>query len=232
MAPTFVLVHGAWHGAWCWERLLPELEQRGARAVTVDLRCDDETAGLAEYRGIVAEACAGIDEPVLVGHSLGGITIPLVAAARPVRALVFVCGVVPFPGVSFSQQHQDDPAIFAPDNFFAGLETDELGRSYWADEDSAIGALYGECDPDDAHAAFARLRPQGQAASLDVCPLETWPDVPVVSIYGTADRTIDPAWSRRVARERLGVEAIALAADHSPFLSRPAELADALLEAA
>src|SRR3954470_22180640 len=100
MAPTFVLVHGAWHGAWCWEALLPELGERGVEALAVDLPSDDPDAGLADYAATVLEAVGAREDVVLVGHSLGGITIPLVAAQRPVRALAFVCALVPVPGAS------------------------------------------------------------------------------------------------------------------------------------
>ena len=70
---TFVLVHGAWHGAWCWERLIPELNHRGHRAIAMDLPCDELDAGLGDYADAAAAACAGIDEPVVVvGHPLPG----------------------------------------------------------------------------------------------------------------------------------------------------------------
>ncbi len=83
---TYALVHGAWHGAWCWERLAAELHRRGHLAVAVDLPCGDSAAGCARYAEIVTTALADADENVVVvGHSLGGLTIPLVAAARPVQ---------------------------------------------------------------------------------------------------------------------------------------------------
>jgi pimeloyl-ACP methyl ester carboxylesterase len=89
---TFALVHGACHGAWCWERLTPELEGRGHRVVAVDLPTEGRSAGNVRYAEIVAESLSGLeDDVVVVGHSLAGLTIPLVAALRPVRRLVFLC---------------------------------------------------------------------------------------------------------------------------------------------
>lgn len=99
---TVVLVHGAWHGAWCWELLVPELERRGHRAIVVDLPCDDRDATLADYADVVAEAmnaCSDGDT-VVVGHSLAGHVLPLVAARRPVSRLVFLCAMVPDPGAA------------------------------------------------------------------------------------------------------------------------------------
>jgi pimeloyl-ACP methyl ester carboxylesterase len=51
----------------------------------------------------------------------------------------------------------------------------------------------------------------------------------VAYLHGTADRAINPAWSRAAVPARLGVATVELpGADHSPFLSQPADLADAL----
>jgi pimeloyl-ACP methyl ester carboxylesterase len=80
---TFGLVHGGGFGAWCWERLIPELEARGYEAATVDLTPEDQAAGATRCAELVLQAFAAIEEPVLVGHSLAGLIIPLVAAQRP-----------------------------------------------------------------------------------------------------------------------------------------------------
>jgi pimeloyl-ACP methyl ester carboxylesterase len=229
VTPTLVLVHGAWHGAWCWELLVPELERRGARAIAVDLPCADPTAGLARYTDVVLEAASDLEDVVLVGHSLGGITIPLVAAARPVRALVFLCGLVPVPGLSLSAQSEQED-IFPP-GFGEDLARDEEGRSYWSTAEAALATFYADCPDDVARAAAARLRPQGRLPSTDPCPLEAWPDVPSVAIVARDDSAVDLGWARQTARARLGCEAVELPGGHSPFLARPAELAETLLGA-
>ena len=56
---TFALVHGAWHGAWCWERLIPELEQHGHAAIAIDLPCDDRDGGVRAYAEAVLAGTAG-----------------------------------------------------------------------------------------------------------------------------------------------------------------------------
>jgi len=89
---TFVLVHGAWHGAWCWSRLQPELEARGHRSVVMDLPVEDGDATFEEYADVVlASYPADVEDAVLVGHSLGAMVLPLVAASRPVSMLVTLC---------------------------------------------------------------------------------------------------------------------------------------------
>src|SRR5688572_33286323 len=83
MTTTFTLIHGAWHGAWCWEPLVAELEGRGHRAMAVDLPCDDPTVTTIDNATQVVEALGDADEVVVVGHSLGGIVAPVVAQLRP-----------------------------------------------------------------------------------------------------------------------------------------------------
>jgi pimeloyl-ACP methyl ester carboxylesterase len=228
---TFALVHGAWHGAWCWEPLVGELEARGHRAVAVDLPCDDVTAGLDAYASTVLEAVEGVagDELVVVGHSLGGITIPIVADRRPVSRLVFVCALIPRPGRPLADVFTDSTLFVpGPSN---GTRRDDQGRSYWPDPAVAIEAMYPDCGPTLAQDAAARLRPQAAKPSNDPSPLQTWPDVPVTSIVCDDDLMLAPAWLRRAARELLGVEPIDLPGSHSPMLARPGSLADALTSA-
>jgi pimeloyl-ACP methyl ester carboxylesterase len=81
---TFALVHGAWHGAWCWEQLTPLLQQAGHDVVTMDLPIEDGAATFDTYADVVCAAIDGRGEDVvLVGHSMSGATVALVAARRP-----------------------------------------------------------------------------------------------------------------------------------------------------
>lgn len=226
--PTFVLVHGAWHGAWCWDLLVDELARRGARAIAVDLPADDATSDTSAYARCVLDRIGDEPEVVLVGHSLGGLTIPLVAAQRPVRALVFLCALLPAPGRSLVEQLQDEPGTFVP-GFTSSTTGDAEGRSCWADPEAAIARMYGDVDRPLAEQAVGRLRPQARAPSLEPCPLASWPDVAGVVIVAEDDRVISPAWAARAGLDRLGVEPIVLPGGHSPFLSRPGALAEVLL---
>ena len=220
---TFALVHGAWHGAWCWERLEPELEARDHDVVAVELPCDDPSLGSADYATVVTRALDGVaDDVVVVGHSLAGLAIPLVALERQVRRLVFLCALIPQVGLSLREQE----GVFV-DGFGSALVRDELDRSYWPDGAAEQG-MYPECPPEAAAWASARLRRQARLPNVETTPLETWPAAESTYVVCARDHAVDPAWSRRAARERLGVEAIELDAGHSPFLTCPRELADLL----
>jgi pimeloyl-ACP methyl ester carboxylesterase len=81
---TFILVHGAWHGGWCWQGLVPQLEARGHRSVVMDLPVEDGDATFEDYaEAVLASYPANLEDGVLVGHSLGAMVLPLVAASRP-----------------------------------------------------------------------------------------------------------------------------------------------------
>lgn len=226
---TFGLVHGAGHGPWCWARLSPALEALGHRVVVAELPCEDPAAGAVRYAEIVDAALPPADDLILVGHSLGGLTIPLVAARRAVRRLVFLCALIPAFGRTFLDQAAEDPGIYHPViRAHPGRVTDADGAIWFRDEAAARDVFYHDCAPDDVRWAFQRLRRQAAAPRLEPCPLAAWPPGARTSIVCRDDRAVAPDWSRRAARERLGVEALELDGSHSPFLSRPLELARVL----
>jgi pimeloyl-ACP methyl ester carboxylesterase len=222
---TFALVHGAWHGAWCWERLIDELDKRGHRSVAVELPCEDPSAGAREYAAVVLDALEGEDEAlVLVGHSLGGVTVPLVAQARPVRSLVYLTPSLPKLGSSVVESMAEEPVNTA--EVLAELEVVDGTFLRVAPEQAAL--FFNACAPDDAAWATKKLRLQALTPLTETTPLGRFPDVPSTVILGTDDRLLNVPMMQKIARRRLGVEPIVIASDHSPFLSMPAALADLL----
>jgi pimeloyl-ACP methyl ester carboxylesterase len=226
---AFGLVHGANHGSWCWEKLTPELERRGHQVLAADLPAEDPQAGAAEYAAAALEAFSSAgDDLVVVGHSLGGLTIPLIAASRPVRQLIFVAGMLPRPGKT-----QDEVLSAEPDMILPGPEggayRGPAGESRWRPE-AAASWFFADCSAELAAWAASRLRGQCWKITSEVTPLSAWPAVPCAYVLGTRDPVINPAWSRRAAPAVLGVKAVELDAGHSPFLARPAVLAQILDE--
>lgn len=220
----FVLVHGAWHGAWCWERFIPELEARGHAATSMDLPIDDASATFDDYAAVVLGACGDAEDVVLVGHSLGGMVLPLVAARRPVQAMAFVCAVVPKLG---GQPWDDAPPMGAADY---GNERLDDGTLVFTELAAARWAFYEDCSESDARWAFERLRPMRNQSLWDrPYPLDAWPSVRSVALACADDVAIYASYVDAACCERLGIGTRVLPGGHSPFLADPSRLADALL---
>ncbi len=141
---TFALVHGAWHDAWCWERVTRLLQRAGHNVVAPDLPCDDGAADFDSYANVLCGALRGCDDDVVVvGHSLGGPTATLVAARRPARHLVYLCSVVLEAGVSLMDQGPEQmAAVFADGWLNAVGKPDEQGRMTWVDFDFVRTVFY------------------------------------------------------------------------------------------
>jgi pimeloyl-ACP methyl ester carboxylesterase len=222
---TFALVHGSQHGAWCWDRLVPELEARGHHVVAPDLPCDDPEAGISDYADVVVDAIGDADDVVVVGHSLGSLTVPVVASRRPVTRMVFLCSVPTGPGPAIDA---DLSTMVTKEYQEADQRTDDLGRDDMAAADARI-VWYADATPEDAEWAIARLRPQSRRPLLEPSPIDTWPDAPSTVILGEDDGCVNHTWALAAATARLGGEApIVIAGGHSPMLVRPVELADIL----
>lgn len=230
---TYALVHGAWHAGWHWHPLVDELTRRGHRAVAVDLPCEDPAVGAAGYAQVVLDALSTVDDDVvLVAHSLGGLTAPVVAAARPVSRLVLIAALLPVPGRALDDQpaaFPDAPRILRP-GLGAGQVDHDDGASSWRPE-AAVEVLYPDAPPALATRAAARLRRQCWLVSQERTPLAHWPDVPTEYVVCADDHVVNPAWGRWAAHELLGVVPREIPGDHSPFLARPQVLADLLTRA-
>ncbi|BAZ12793.1 hypothetical protein NIES4071_46270 [Calothrix sp. NIES-4071] len=218
----FCLVHGAFEGRWCWDLLIPYLEAQGHKTIAMDLPIENAEATLSEFASIVIQAIPKTDDDiVLVGHSMAGTIIPLVAEVLLVRQLVFLTGLIPHPGISTIEQLDLEPNIF---------EAATTGKDF-TDEAVLMEFFFHDCQPDVARWAISKQREQKSTAHLfEKNPLKALPSVECKYIVGTDDRIISPAWSRYAARKRLGVDAIELPSGHYPHLSCPELLAPLLMD--
>ncbi|AFZ29818.1 alpha/beta hydrolase [Gloeocapsa sp. PCC 7428] len=242
----FCLVHGAFQGAWCWDLLTPRLEAQGHKTVAMDLPIENASATLSQFADAVIQALPKTDDDiVLVGHSMAGTIIPLVAEAIEVRQLIFVAALIPYPGVSTLDQfshHLDSETLESfkyqpkdptkleqfhsePDMF----EPASVGKDF---SDAAVlrEFFYSDCQPEVVQWAIAKSRSQQSLAYIfEPNPLTALPAVERKYIVCINDRIISSTWSRYAARQRLGVDAIELASGHCPHLSCPDLLAAVLM---
>lgn len=232
---TFVLVHGAWHGAWCWYRVVPLLERLGHRVVTPELPAHglDTTpaagVSLADYAGRVAQALRAAPEPaVLVGHSLAGMVISQAAELVPgqVHCLAYVAAFLPGDGDSLVRLAEGDtenlltPACTAdPAAGLLHVSPAALRPVFYADcpdEDVALAARLARPEP---------LRPLAEPVRLTP---ERWGAVPRAYVECAADRALPPARQRLMQSARPCGRVLRLDSGHSPFFSQPGALVEYL----
>jgi hypothetical protein len=225
----FVLVHGGWHGAWCWTPLVDALRVDGHTATAVHLPSDVVGAGAEAYADTVAASVAP-GGSVVVGHSLAGLTLPLVPDRTTVTALVYLASLLPEPGSSWREQLARSRPMndWFYEHALPRQGRDEQGRTYWEPE-TAQELFFHDCTDDVARSAAGRLRPQASTPVAETTPVRAFPDVPTRYVICEQDRAVSPEWAARAARERLGVEPLRISGSHSPFLARPAELARLLV---
>lgn len=238
MRSTFVLVHGALHGAWCWYRVVPWLERAGHRVIVPDLpghgldrRVIDAVsleAYLARLRGILDEQ----DEPVvLVGHSMGGGVVHHAAQRRPaqVRHRVYVSGLVAEHGQSLMErlQHNSDSMLGQ------SLDTESDSRQLTVRSAFLRECFYADCSDEDVTLARLLLVPQ----ALE--PLTAIPrtqgevsQIPGTYIRCLQDRVLSPEFQTATAALAGCSQVLDLPSSHSPFFSMPEALAQQLLRCA
>ena len=220
---SLVLVHGAWHGSWCWERIVPLLERAGIAVATVDLpsvRPRNSSAGLEEDAAVVRALMDRLRGPVILcGHSYGGMVISRAAAAPArVAALVYLCAFVPRPGESLVAASGNRAAPW--------IRLLEDGTTL-PDRAQAAEVFYGDCDPETASWALERLAPHNAVAFSEPVAQPAWLTIPSTYIVCTQDRAVPPDMQRTVFAPRAG-HVLELATSHSPFLSQPKLLAETL----
>lgn len=220
----FLLVHGASHGAWCWERVIPRLEDMGHSVDALDLPShgtDDTTppgeVSMDDYVSAVLDCLK--PDTVLVGHSLGGLSVTLAAARAPqkIRALVYLCAHVPIPGKALAEYRDE---VTSPEVKKVAVLDKEAGVSR-LNAETAPRLFYHDCTEDDRAIAASKFTPQPLSIMQTVLEFET-PAVPRHYIRCTDDPVILPTYQRSVSSDWSHVHK--LACGHSPFFADPAGL--------
>jgi pimeloyl-ACP methyl ester carboxylesterase len=217
----FVLVHGGLCGAWCWTLFEPELQRKGHRTRALDLPIEDPEATLDDYAAAVVAEMQDLNQPWLVGHSMGGLVVPRVALRKPVAGLIFLCAGFP---PTNETEHREDIEARDPGNE-AHFIPDGQGRITLSFEGAAHD-FFNDCSPDLQQWAFAQFRPQATAPFSDYSPIERYPDVPMHAIVGADDHIVLREKHSALIRRRIGVEPVELPGGHCPFVARPRRLAE------
>jgi pimeloyl-ACP methyl ester carboxylesterase len=238
----FVLVHGGFHGAWCWRDTITELGRLGHDAIAIDVPGHGERAAEVATLDSRRESVVSVLEPgdVLVGHSGGGFEVTCAADAAPDRVahVVYLAAALPLEGRTMAEAlvyHDDgtEESDYDVTGMLKYLNFGDDGTMTFADFDGARELFYHDCDEATARWAFERLTPErfGEEATMPISVPRFWAaNLPRSFIRCLQDRS-QPSWLADVTARRLGVEPLTIDSSHSPFLSRPAELAELLIHA-
>jgi pimeloyl-ACP methyl ester carboxylesterase len=227
---TVVLVHGAWHGAWCFATLQAELDRRGIPSLAIDL--PGHGTSMLPLGGLHHDAAhltaildhLALSDVVLAGHSYGGAVITHAAAARSdVAHLVYIAAFALDDGESVIG------ALRSLDRRDTGLRAAQRpgddGTST-LDPELAAPALYGQCPPATVAAALPRLSAQPDATMTEAVAGSPRATIDSSYVVCLRDQAVHPDHQRVLAARC--THQIDLDTDHSPFLSRPSELAEIL----
>lgn len=224
---TFVLVHGAWHGGWAWERVVPRLRAAGADVVVPELTLDRDV-GLDDH---VEELVAVLDsspppaaggETVLVGHSYAGLVVRQAADRRPERVdrIVMVDGWAGPDGASLLG--------LAPDWFADWIDQTVTGSGGGWQIPVPPPSAFGIDDPETGEWLSQRLHPQPVRTFTESTHLTGAVD----AIPGTGIHCRPEAFPFARLAGDLGYRLVAMDRPHDVMLADPAGLADELLAAA
>ncbi|KCZ92464.1 alpha/beta fold hydrolase [Hyphomonas johnsonii] len=234
---TFILVHGAWHGGWCWERVTPLLEAAGHTVIAPDLPgMGQDTTPLASvslelWARFVADLAARQPEPViLVGHSRGGIVISQAGEYAPasIRGLVYLTAFLVQDGQSLlatMQRTPRDPAL--PPEF----EPSEDGTTLSLVPGAAARTFYNTTEPAWQARAAALVGPEPAVAFTTPVAISgaRYGSVRRAYVECLQDRAI-PIKAQRMMQADLPCErVVTLDCDHSPFYAAPDALAEGLV---
>jgi pimeloyl-ACP methyl ester carboxylesterase len=227
-----VLVHGAWHGGWCWSALQAELDQRGVPSYALDLPGHGTSPFFfGDLHSDAASVVLAIErlgrDVVLVGHSYGGAVITEAALHTDrVAHLVYLTAFVLDEGESMIRIPMLDALRLPPTKLAAARQRREDG-TLTLDPELAVPALYGRCSAEVQQAAVARLGPQPIATFVQPVTGAGWRRTASTYIRCTADEAV-PLVHQDAMAQRCG-SVFTLETDHSPFASMPAATAEVLL---
>ncbi|MFE5838774.1 alpha/beta fold hydrolase [Arthrobacter sp. NPDC056493] len=213
-----VLVHGAYHGAWCWEEVEPPLTRRGWDVSAIDLPMTSLSADGDTVRAAVRSARKRADAVLLVGHSYGG--FPISQGGHEADHLAFVAAAVPDAGDCVESlaprsgvPHLADAVIRSPDGLSTSINPDHAGTIF-----------YHRCHPDQIAKAVARLRPRGVRTLDERIGHPAWKDIPSSYLVSSDDRSSSPGY--QLERAKLIGDYAVLDTDHSPFYSATTALVE------
>jgi pimeloyl-ACP methyl ester carboxylesterase len=243
---TYVLIHGSWHGAWCWHKITPRLEAAGHKVIVPDMpgHGRDWTAPgqvtMRDYVDTITRILDAERDPVvLVVHSRSGIPVTQAAEERPdkIRRIIYLAALLPPIGnsVSMAQSRRENGWAHDPESL-SGRNVD-VNREAGSDMLRSVvfrEALYADCSDEDVALSHALLTPEPRGAqSPTETPIRTTREnfgrIPRVYIELTQDKAVSWPCQKRMYMATPCDHVMSIDASHSAYFSRPDELARKIL---
>lgn len=232
---TFVLIHGSWHSAWNWHKVVPLLEKAGHKAIAIDLPGmgrDKTPIGAITLQTGVAKICEVLDsiedKAILVGHSKNGIMISQAAEYRPekIEKLIYLAAyLIPNGKTQREYSMLDTQGLLKP-----YVDFHEASQSTTLRHEIYKKGLYHDCEDDITE--LAKLLLSHEPFVSGVTPLqlteEKFGSIPRYYIECTEDRAVTPFIQRKMYTETPCEKVYSMNTSHSPFFSKPKELVDIL----
>jgi len=234
----YILVHGAWEGAWSWENVIPILEKQGHRVEVIELPGSFSNmkpiheVTLDSYVQLVTEQIKSSSENVvLVGHSLGGVVISQVAEqlSDRIEKLVFVTAFLIENGATaLGAMQSDADGQMLPNIMFSDDQTyGKVPEDVWRE------VAFHDAEESDVDAALSRTSVKQATepflAELNLTP-ERFGSVPKSYIKTSIDRVLSPALQDRMIQSWDVEDVVTLKSGHFPALSIPTQLAKAIMK--
>lgn len=236
---TFILIHGSWHSAWNWHKVITILEKQGHKIIAIDLPGmgrDKPPIQEVKMQSTVEKICKLIDsiedKVILVGHSKNGIMISQAAEYRPnkIEKLIYLAAyLIPNGKTQREYSIQDTNGVLKPFvTIHEEVQASTLQPTIYKE------GLYHDCD--DSITEMAKLILSHEPIESGITPLQLTEDnfgiVPRFYIECTEDRAVTPFIQQKMYAETPCRKVYSIATSHSPFFSQPQQLCDILCEIA
>ena len=228
---TFILIHGSWHSAWNWHKVVPLLEKQGHRAIALDLPGmgrDKTPIQEVKMKTTVEKICQLIDsvngKVILVGHSKNGIMISQAAEYRPdkIEKLIYLAAyLIPNGKTQREYSLQDTHGLLKPYvTMYEELNAHTLRPEIYKE------GLYADCDDDITE--LAKILLSHEPFESGITPLQltekNYGSIPKFYIECTEDKAVTPFIQRKMYTETPCEKVYSMPTSHSPFFSKPKEL--------
>ena len=233
---TYVLVHGAFQGAYAWQYVKAQLEKKGQKVVVVELPAhgEDKTPpadiSLNVYRDKVVSAITPLSgKVILVGHSMGGMVITATAEMIPdrIEKLIYIAAFVPGNNQSLLELSLTDSTSLLP----AALIPSADGLTQDIKPENIVPIFAQDANEEVKKLLLEKRRPEPTKIFPDKATVTAanWGRVEKYYIFTKRDNTVGNNLQKRMVAAAKITKTTTVDSDHCPFLTKPDIITELLM---